>query len=575
MGFYKQFFNLLNLKQKIKFITLIFLSIIILFLELLSIGLIIPLITLILEPEKFITNLNLKNLDYIEPIKYYLNSENFIFYFFLFFIFLFVVKNALILYNFYKQYEFIENIEINFSISIFKNYLSQKYPFFYTTKTSSLITKLTADFHNFTIGFIGQIVTIASETLIVFGFIFLIFYLNLYKVGAVFLVFFLIGLVVMKVIGSLSAKWGKDRTDFDHLKINLLNDTFQNIKSVIIDNKKDDIVNRFSIYVKKLASINKKLFTSKAFPRSVFEIIGIVSLSSAIIFMIYLNYDKTYILTTAGFFVAVAYRVLPSFQKIIYCYQTINFSKVVLNSIERDIALQKSIVNTKEKLEFKQTIKLKNILFKYDDRKNLVLNNLNLKIQKGKSVGIYGDSGSGKSTLVDILSCLNEPDEGQILVDDVSINNNILVRKWQNQIAYVSQNTLLYDDTIANNIALLEAESKNNSNEIWEVIEKVQLSNFIKTLPGLLNTKVGEMGSKLSGGQIKRIGIARALFKKPKLLILDEATNALDKETEGKILDMVFNLSKDITIVMITHDMQLLKNVDIILKLENGKIVEK
>ena len=183
-----------------------------------------------------------------------------------------------------------------------------------------------------------------------------------------------------------------------------------------------------------------------------FEIFGIISLSSAIIFMTIYDYDKNYVITTTGFFIAVAYRIVPSFQKIIYCYQTISFGRVVLNSIEKDIALNNDLSNSEEKIVFNKSIELKNLYFKYPGRDKIVLKNLDLKIDKGKSVGIYGDSGGGKSTLVDVMSCLIPSEKGKIKIDDITLDNDLLIRKWQNQISYVTQNTILFDDSIKNNI---------------------------------------------------------------------------------------------------------------------------
>tara|TARA_B100000029_G_scaffold198307_1_gene196338 strand:- start:10422 stop:12155 length:1734 start_codon:yes stop_codon:yes gene_type:complete len=574
MIFFKQFYNLLNGKQKKFFIALIFFSILIVFLELLSIGLVIPLISLILEPDKFISNFGLKESVLFIYAQEVMISKNFIFYFLFFFILIFILKNFLIFLNHYLQYKFVENIEVSFSRSIFFKYLSQKYPFFFSNKNSSLITKLSVDFHNFTLGFVGQIITLTSEFFIVIGFIALVIYLKLFNVGIVFLIFFSVGAILMKFIGSLSKKWGNQRSYFDHLKINLLNNSFQNIKSIIIDNKRESITKNFNRYVKQLAAINRKIFTAKAVPRSIFEIFGIISLSSAIIFMTIYDYDKNYVITTTGFFIAVAYRIVPSFQKIIYCYQTISFGRVVLNSIEKDIALNNDLSNSEEKIVFNKSIELKNLYFKYPGRDKIVLKNLDLKIDKGKSVGIYGDSGGGKSTLVDVMSCLIPSEKGKIKIDDITLDNDLLIRKWQNQISYVTQNTILFDDSIKNNITFSSNKDLIDENYLSEIIKNTQLSEFIKNLPNKLDTHVGEMGSQLSGGQRKRIGIARALYKKPELIIFDEATSELDKETEEKILSLIFNLKKQMTMIFISHDLDVLKKTNEIYKLSDGKLIK-
>ena len=569
------FYKLLNNLQKLNFWILIFLSIIIIFLELLSIGLVIPLISIILDPVKFIGKLHFLTTDSYPYIQNILISESFIYYFLIFFVLLFSIKNILVFIINYYQCKFVESIETSFSEQLIFKYLSQKFPFFSQNTSSSLISKLSVDFLNFTRGFVSQTITISSEILIIFSFTIFIIFLDLHKVGFIFLLFFIVGAILMKVIGNLSNSWGKKRKLYDHLKINLLNNTFQNIKSIIIDNKREFVTKNFNSYVKELASLQKKIVAIKVLPRSIFEIFGILSLSVVIMIMTVFDFDKNDILTSTGFFIAVAYRIVPSFQKIIYSYQTISLAKVVLNSIHKDLHLNSKISSDNNRIPFKDKIELKNIYFKYSGRNKNVIEGLNLNIIKGNSIGIFGVSGEGKSTLVDIMSCLLPPDKGNIQVDGIKINNEDLIRKWQNQISYVTQNTILLNDTIKNNI-IFSSNSKDIDNNLLEkIIESTQLNNFISSLPNKINTNVGEMGQNISGGQRKRIGIARALYKNPELLILDEATNGLDKETEDKILSMVYSLKKKISLILISHDINVLKNADEIFEFSRGKIAKK
>ena len=572
MKFFIIFYNLLNNKQKIKFNLLIFFSIFAVFLELLSIGLVIPLISLILEPSLILSKFIGEGNNFYFIIEEILKSENIIYYFLLFFILLFFIKNTLFFFINYFVYKFVEDIEVNFSKKMIFRYLSQKYPYFDKNYSSILITKLSVDFHNFTRGFIGQIITITSEILIILTFSLLIIFLNLYKVGAVFLIFFLVGSILMKIIGNLSDRWGRERKKFDHLKINLLSNALLNIKNIIIDNKRDFITSKFNSFAKELASIQKKVSATKVLPRTIFEIFGIISLSSAIMFMTFFEYEKNYILTITGFFIAVAYRVVPSFQKIIYSYQTINLAKVVLKSINEDLKLNYEISSSDERLTFKKDIKLNKIDFKYPHRNNYVLKNLNLYIKKGDIIGIVGDSGEGKSTLVDIISCLVPYEKGNITIDDLDLTNDTLIRKWQNQISYVTQNTFLFNDTIKENIIFSSNEKNVDEVYLKEIIKKTQIDEFINNLPDKIHTNIGDMGSKLSGGQKKRIGIARALYKRPEVLIFDEATNGLDKETEQKILSMIYSLGSKMTIIMITHNIEILREAKSVFKLSDGKL---
>ena len=178
---------------------------------------------------------------------------------------------------------------------------------------------------------------------------------------------------------------------------------------------------------------------------------------------------------------------------------------------------------------------LSNVFFNYSSRKeNKVINNLNFKFKAGEIVGIFGKSGQGKSTILDLMMGLISPTKGDILYNGKNIKNNL--NTIQQVIGYVSQNVYLFDDTLLNNITFYDCIDFENDKKLNEVISECNLNNFINNLPKKILTNVGNMGSNLSGGQIQRIGIARALYKNPKIIILDEATNSIDKETEKNIL---------------------------------------
>ena len=163
-------------------------------------------------------------------------------------------------------------------------------------------------------------------------------------------------------------------------------------------------------------------------------------------------------------------------------------------------------------------------------------------------------------------------EKGNITIDDLDLTNDTLIRKWQNQISYVTQNTFLFNDTIKENIIFSSNEKNVDEVYLKEIIKKTQIDEFINNLPDKIHTNIGDMGSKLSGGQKKRIGIARALYKRPEVLIFDEATNGLDKETEQKILSMIYSLGSKMTIIMITHNIEILREAKSVFKLSDGKL---
>ena len=190
----------------------------------------------------------------------------------------------------------------------------------------------------------------------------------------------------------------------------------------------------------------------------------------------------------------------------------------------------------------------------------------------GEIVGFVGSSGSGKTTLVDNIIGVLKPNRGQILVDGFNIEKN--VREWQKNIGYIPQKIYLTDDTIMNNIAFGIEENKIDKNAVRSAVKFAQLDEHISNLQNGLNTYVGEHGVRLSGGQLQRIGIARALYHNPKLLILDESTNALDDDTERKIMESIRELKGKLTIIIIAHRLSTVKYCDKLIELKNGNIIK-
>ena len=206
----------------------------------------------------------------------------------------------------------------------------------------------------------------------------------------------------------------------------------------------------------------------------------------------------------------------------------------------------------------------------------MILKGLNLVIKKGEKIGIVGPTGSGKSTLIDILLGLIEPNDGEILIDNINIldkNNSHNINDWRSIISYVPQDIYLGDCTIKENICFGEKRENINIKNVISAAKKADIHSFINTLPNKYETFVGERGLRLSGGQRQRIGLARALYQKSQVVILDEATSSLDNETEKSVMNSIYKLGKEITIIMIAHRLTTLRDCDRIIKIKDGQIL--
>ena len=222
---------------------------------------------------------------------------------------------------------------------------------------------------------------------------------------------------------------------------------------------------------------------------------------------------------------------------------------------------------------FSKGILIEDVDFKYANSKKGALNNISLHIPIKSSIAIVGESGAGKTTLVDLITLTNKPQNGRILIDNI-LSNELNKSTWRDKIGYVSQDTLIFDDTIGNNISMWK-DVENSEIELREAAKKANILEFIQSLPDGFNTLVGDRGILLSGGQKQRIFIARELYRKPDILILDEATSSLDSESEKSIQESIELLKGKITVIVIAHRLSTIKNVDMIYLLQKGKIIEK
>lgn len=564
--------QLFDFNEKKKFLFIIFFSLIYVFFEALSISLVIPIVALLMNPD-FVNNDYLVKLINFFDLNQFIISSNAIQILCIILTCIFVIKNIYIYLYYLFIYKFIENLQTNISKKILNKYLHQSYNFFITRKSSSLIATINDESNNISQFIALPFIYLISEGLLIGGIILLIIIFDFIKVGIVLSVFMVVAIFLLKSISAYLRKIGKKRQEATKIKILNINKLILNIREIILSGKKNFYFNSYSKSIGEIAETRIKNRTFDILPRLFFEIIAIFSVTTIILYLYFINSPNDQIISSLTFFVLVSLKIIPSLNKFIHSYQNLQYSDSIINLISKEMNLKKSILYFSNKLKFNKLVSFQNVNFNYPQRNTYVFKNLNFNIKKNTTIGIVGMSGVGKSTFIDLLSGLLKPTKGFIKVDNKILKNMKLVRSWQNNISYVSQNINLFDDTIKNNICLPSNKSIDEK-KLLSVVANLDLKDAIENLPEKYETTLNETAKNLSGGQIQRLGLARALYEDGNILILDEATNALDNITDNKIINVIKKLKKKKTIIIISHKKNILNICDQIFTIKNSKLIK-
>ena len=382
--------------------------------------------------------------------------------------------------------------------------------------------------------------------------------------------------LIFYFIKNFLIKIGKARLKNNESRFTVLSEVFGAAKEVKLGGLEETYIKRFSGYAHNTARYHSLSQVLGELPRYLLEAVAFGGILLMILLLLQTGSFNN-VLPIISLYVFAGYRLMPALQNIYSSFTKITFVGPSLNKLYDDIKGFKTFNKNKDQdiLILEKKITLKNICYDYPNSSRTALRDININIPAKHTIGLIGSTGSGKTTTVDIILGLLEAQKGNLEIDGKTITKNNC-RAWQRSLGYVPQHIYLADDTIEANIAFGSTPEEIDQEAVEKSAKIANLYEFVvNELPEKFQTKVGERGIRLSGGQRQRIGIARALYHKPQVLILDEATSALDNETEKAVMDAVNNLSKDITIILIAHRLNTVKNCDIIFKLDKGQLKEQ
>ena len=484
-----------------------------------------------------------------------------------------ILSTLLRIFNLWLSMKFRISLLVYIEEKIFKNIIYQELEYHINISSTNIINDLTKniDKANFFIENLLSLITafILSISLVI-GLLNLSYLITILSVFSLSILYILIGIATNQKIKFYGKHEIRSSKDF----LQVIQESLGSIKDIILSRKHNFFLKRYkdaSYLSRKYQGLSGYITT---FPRYLFEGIGLVvlGLSGYIVFSL----RGSEIIPLLGTFALGSQKLLPSMQTIYRSWQLLYFYDEGLN---RTLDLMKlSTLNNdadNNSISFKNEIQIKNLSFRYSNSDSYALKNINILIKKGEHIGIMGITGSGKTTFINILMGLLKPTNGEVLIDGVNLfekkNINSLYA-WRKKINHIPQKVFLINSNLVNNIALGIPENQIDMNKVKFSIKKACLEELIKNRNGNYFLPVGEDGIKLSGGQKQRIGIARAIYNNLEILVLDESTNALDKNTEKEIINNIYNLPDKKTTIAISHSKESLSACDRIIEFKQGKI---
>ncbi len=564
MSYLSKFYFILKKNEKLKIGLILLFSIVSVFLEMIGITMILPVLTILLDG-----NLNQS---YFQPLEFLNNffkgfdHQNLLKLTLFTLIFVFLIKNIfLFLFSFFN-FRIVNNISARISTSVFKKYLNNDYKFHLKNNSNFLINNCITVVDAFKDTLISSLIFL-TEILVLLGIllVLLIFEPKGFLLCLAFI--FSLGVITFFLSNKILIKWGRKAINANEKRFFFLSQAFDSIREIKVFNNKDYFVNKYYIPNRDKYRISALISTVNSVPKYVLELAFVITLSLLLIFLNYINYNASKIIVVMGLFSLATIRIIPSLNKIFTSFQIIKFGHHAIDKIYKEFLFNEK--NNQDKIKFtyqnlnesnlKSLVSFENVFFKYDDKGIDSLKNVNLNIFNKELLVILGKSGSGKTTLINLILGLLKPSRGKI------------VTKFNNP-SFVSQSPYLLDDTIKSNIALGVEEKDIDLDRVNSCIEKAQLKNFVKSQEKGVESIIGEKGDRISGGELQRLALARAFYRKPDIIILDEPTSSLDKTTEKDILEILRSFSKECSVVIITHNLDNTQYCDRIMKIEDKEI---
>ena len=476
-----------------------------------------------------------------------------------------------------KNKKYCREINIDISLKAYSYFLHSSWQEILSKDHGYIIRNISSDTAKFVSQGIIMFIELIKNTLYLsFVLIFLLF-VSVKITFFVLCLFFLLTLSFFIVVKNKLTKLSEQSAEFDKFRYRNISESILNMRDIKLIGNADYILDLYKFNEQKISKVVIVNSIVSKIPRYLIEIVLVLLVVFSLIYIDNSQYDVTQLIPVLGLFSFAILRMIPIFLAYNNNLQAIRISKFQIDEVIKNASRnekfyrEKKTTNKneiKDHIDFKKNlvIKVQNANFSYENDKQ-VLENINIELNEGRTYSVEGENGSGKSTLVDLISGLLVPHSGLVKINDRDLSS--ISSFWRLNIGYVSQTNFLINSSIKENIKF--GRKQLSDQDIFEIIKKLDMENMINSLENKLDTNVGNLGGNLSGGQKQRINIARALVTDPKLIILDEATNALDEEVEDKFLQKIDQMKKNKIIIFISHLQKIKEFCDINVLVKNKK----
>lgn len=568
----KQVFLIMKGEIKRKLLWLLFINSVSALLGLMGIAAIMPFVSLVANPELAINH----------PLFSFLykhfgaGSFNlFMIYMGVAILILFLLSNAALVLNTWNNIRFSKKISAELSSRLMRSYLDRCYEFFLSRNSSELVKNMQIETQRVVQKIINPGILVISRGIASLA---LSLLLIIMSPGIAFVIIAFIGLVYALIYVLMRKKMGKAGriiSESSRESFRAAQEAFGGIKDIKLSGKENYYQESYQKAVQRYEKAMGFVETFRQMPKYILETLAFGGMLALVIALFALTGQIGNALSLLTLYAFALYRLLPSFEAIFRSLAEIKANLPALDILSHDMrdADSSQRIHPENEIALRHELSLARVSFTYENAQTPSLHNISLSINARSTVAFVGATGCGKTTLADLILGLLKPREGEILVDNVVLDETN-IKSWQRNIGYVPQEIYLSDTTLARNIAFGVDEKKLDREAVKKAARIANISDFIENeLPLGYETMAGERGVRMSGGQRQRIGIARALYHNPELLVFDEATSALDNLTEEAVMEAIDRLMGTKTIILIAHRLSTVKKCDRIFYMEKGRIV--